>query len=551
MLKNLYIKKYAIIDEINIVFENGLTIITGETGAGKSILIGALSLVLGERADNQQLYSQTDKCIIEASFHISDNEQAKNYLSEHEFENGNELIIRREINPTGKSRVFINDTPTTLNILSPLGQLLLDLHRQFDTIELQHNTHQLELLDNIALHQDLMLEYTHVYSSWKKSEKELDTLILKNKQVKQELDYNTFTCQEIEALKLKPNEIEDIEAELLILENAESLQQSLQTAMQLLHNNETPVIPLLKQVIQALESQSKIHQRMLPLIDRLRSSMIEIKDIHHEIESEFEQVFLDEEKITILNDRLNEANRLLKKHHVSTTEELISIQNELSQKILQATIADEEELQLTEKVTTLSKQTYVLAQQLSVNRSKEIDNIELTINTLLKKVGMPNAVFKVSITPTEISKSGIDKVEFLFDANKTNQLRPIAKVASGGELSRLMLCIKSMVANSTALPTLIFDEIDTGISGETAKQVGNIMKQLSNKHQLISITHLPQIAGKADQHLYIYKKENEKGAINTYIKKLSTDERVDILAEMLSGKDSSLQAIEMVKELMK
>jgi DNA repair protein RecN (Recombination protein N) len=290
---------------------------------------------------------------------------------------------------------------------------------------------------------------------------------------------------------------------------------------------------------------------MLPLIDRLRSSMIEIKDIHHEIESEFEQVFLDEEKITLLNDRLNEANRLLKKHHVSTTEELISIQNELSQKILQATIADEEELQLTEKVTTFSKQTYVLAQQLSVNRSKEIDNIEHTINTLLKKVGMPNAVFKVSITPTEISKSGIDKVEFLFDANKTNQLRPIAKVASGGELSRLMLCIKSMVANSTALPTLIFDEIDTGISGETAKQVGNIMKQLSNKHQLISITHLPQIAGKADQHLYIYKKENEKGAINTYIKKLSTDEQVDILAEMLSGKDSSQQAIEMVKELMK
>jgi DNA repair protein RecN (Recombination protein N) len=273
--------------------------------------------------------------------------------------------------------------------------------------------------------------------------------------------------------------------------------------------------------------------------------------VHAEIESEYERAFYDEEKIALLHERLNEANRLLKKHHVKTTEALLLIRAELEEKIVQAQTADEEEANLAAQAESLFEQVKELAASLSENRKAQQEPVKRTMNGLLKKVGMPNAVFTMEIADAPISKTGTDKVEFLFDSNKTGQFKPIAKVASGGELSRLMLCIKSMVAETTALPTLIFDEIDTGISGETAIQVGNIMKQLSANHQLISITHLPQIAGKANQHLYIYKKENHSGQINTYIKKLSDDERVDILAEMLSGKESSESAKEMVKELMR
>lgn len=551
MLKNLYIKNYAIIDEVNIAFEKGLTIITGETGAGKSILMGALSLVMGERADSSSINQQSEKCVIEANFDISKNENAKTYLDKNDFENEDDLIIRREISSNGKSRIFINDTPTTLSVLAPLSTFLLDLHRQFDTMELQQNTHQLNILDDIAAHKDLLKEYEETFTAWKKCEKEYDMLVQKNKLIKQELDYNTFTFQEIEHLNLQANEIEQIESELLILENAESYKQSMQGALMLLNDNDNPVITNLKQVIQLIETHSKINTAISSLAERLKSSFIEIKDIHAEIAAEYDNTFYDEERISLLNDRLNEANRLLKKHHVNTTSEILQIKDELEQKILQAQTADEEENDLSEKTAAYLAHTRTLAGRLSENRLKQIPHIEETINALLKKVGMPNAAFKVLSSETEITKAGTDKIEFLFDANKTNHFKPISKVASGGELSRLMLCIKSMVARNTDLPTLIFDEIDTGISGETAIQVGNIMKQLSDKHQLISITHLPQIAGKANQHLYIYKKENTAGKINTFIKKLNEEERIDILAEMLSGKESSAQAKEMVKELMK
>ncbi|MCC7029231.1 MAG: DNA repair protein RecN [Chitinophagaceae bacterium] len=551
MIKNLYIKNFAIIDEVNIQFEKGLTIITGETGAGKSILMGALSLVLGERADSGILNLQKDKCIIEANFEIAENDAAKKYLSDHDFDTDDNLIIRREIISSGKSRVFINDTPATLAVLSPLSHLLLDLHRQFETGELQQVTHQLAILDDIASHKQLLSTYEQTYQNWKKAEKEYNALVIKNKQIKHELDYNSFTFQEIDALALKENEIEQIESELILLENAEAFKQSMQSAMLLLNDSETPVIAGIKQVVQSLEIQSKINPAVQALSARLSSSLIEIKDIHAEIESEYERAFYDEEKIALLHEKLNEANRLLKKHHVKTTDALLQIRTELEEKIMQAQTADDEEAALAAQSADFYKQSKELAAKISVNRKAQQSPITQTMNSLLKRVGMPNAVFTMDIEEAPISKTGTDKVEFLFDSNKTGQFKPIAKVASGGELSRLMLCIKSMVAETTALPTLIFDEIDTGISGETAIQVGNIMKQLSGKHQLISITHLPQIAGKANQHLYIYKKENNSGQINTYIKKLSDDERVDILAEMLSGKESSESAKEMVKELMR
>lgn len=551
MIKNLHIRNFAIIDEIEIEFENGLTIITGETGAGKSILMGALSLVLGDRADSKMISNHAEKCVVEAVFEISDNVSVKKYLEDNEFDHDNDLIIRREINQTGKSRIFINDTPTTLSVLTPLTHLLIDLHRQFDTIELQQSAQQLNLLDEIVGSSQQCRTFSEAFHHWKKYEKAHEMLVQQNESIKKELDYHTFVVSEIDSLQLQENEIEQMESDLRLLENAEAFKQSMQVAGELLQNNETPIIGNIKQVMQQLQMHSQINPSMNALLDRLNMTLQELKDIHSEIESEYEKVYYDTEKIALLHDRLNDANRLLQKHRLTSTDELLQLKDSISQKIIQAETADEEEQKLFLKTNELHTKATLLAQQLSHQRKKQISTIEDHINSLLKKVGMPNARFKIEHLTTDVSKTGIDKIEFLFDANKTNQYKPLAKVASGGELSRLMLCIKSMIAGSTNLPTLIFDEIDSGISGETAMQVGQIMKQLATKHQLISITHLPQIASKAQQHLYIYKNENSEGHIKTYIKKLMDEERVNTLAEMLAGKDSSSQAKKMVKEMMK
>ena len=551
MLKQLFIHNYAIIDEITISFKKGLTIITGETGAGKSILMGALSKILGERADSQSLLNANEKCIIEGIFDIETNPEAQLFLHENEFDASNELIIRREITANGKSRIFINDTPTTLSVLSPLANLLIDLHRQFDTIELQNATHQLQMVDEIAQHNNTLQNYKEEFQAWKKWQQTLLQLQEKNRSIKQELDYNQFLFSELEAIQLQPNEIEEIESELTILQNSDALKQSLGKASILLNESDESIVIQLKNVINSLESQSKNIPALQTIIDRLNSSYIEIKDISSEVDDLFSSTNYDEEKINLLTERLNEANRLLKKHHVVNTDSLIEIMHSLEEKIQQATSADEDELAIQQSIETHKKEVEQLAIHLTDNRKAQFTHIETKVNELLQKVGMPNATLKVQYTETEFTTTGKDKVEFIFDANKTGKFQPIHKAASGGELSRLMLCLKSIIAGSNNMPTLIFDEIDTGISGEVALQVGNIMKELATQHQLISITHLPQIAGKANQHLYIYKQENQAGNINTRIKELNIDERVDVLAEMMSGKDSSQQTKEIVRELMK
>lgn len=551
MLKQLFIRNYAIIDEITISFKKGLTIITGETGAGKSILMGALSKILGERADSQSLLNANEKCIIEGIFDIETNQQAQSFLQENEFDASNELIIRREITSNGKSRIFINDSPTTLSVLTPLANLLIDLHRQFDTIELQNAQHQLQMVDEIAQHNITLQHYKEQFHAWKKWQQAFIQLQEKNRLIKQELDYNQFLFSELEAIKLQPNEIEDIESELTILQNSDALKQSLGKASMLLNESDESIVIQLKNVINSLESQTKNIPALQTIVERLTSSYIEIKDITSEVDDLFSSTHYDEEKINLLTDRLNEANRLLKKHHVLNTHSLIEIMQSLEEKIQQATSADEDELAIQQSIETHKKEVDQLANQLTEKRKAQFSNIEIKVNELLQKVGMPNATLKVQYTETDYSTTGKDKVEFMFDANKTGKFQPIHKAASGGELSRLMLCLKSIIAGSNNMPTLIFDEIDTGISGEVALQVGNIMKELATQHQLISITHLPQIAGKASQHLYIYKQENQIGNINTRIKELTSDERVEVLAEMMSGKDSSQQTKEIVRELMK
>jgi DNA repair protein RecN (Recombination protein N) len=550
VIKHLQIKNFAIIEEISVSFESGLTIITGETGAGKSILIGALSLILGDRADTQSILNPAEKCILEATFNISKIEKAKFYLQQLELYEGDELIIRRELSNQGKSRVFINDSPTTLTTLQSLANLLIDLHRQFDTIELQQESFQLELIDEISNHEKEIGEYKNMFQEWKNCQQAHEKLIASNVSIKQELDYHQFLFQELENFCVTENEIEHAENEIDILNQSEALKANLQKIFFTFNESDTPLIASLKTCILSLEPFEKNIQAIADIATRLRSSMIELKDINADIEHAYSQTSYDEEKINFLQDRINEGNRLLKKHHVKASNELIELQNKLAAKILQATTADEEETMLKSKKHELKIKLVQRAERLSKLRANALGPIEEKVNHLLKKVGMPNAQLKILQTIIEPSLFGIDKIEFLFDANKTGKFQPIGKVASGGELSRLMLCVKSLLAKSTAMPTLIFDEIDTGISGETAIQVGQIMKELATQHQLICITHLPQIASKANQHLYIFKYENKSGSMNTQIKQLNNEERVDVLAEMLSGKTTDTHSKQMVKTMM-
>lgn len=551
MITQLYIRNYAIIKEIDIQFQEGLSIITGETGAGKSILIGALSLILGERADSQSLLNPNEKCIIEGRFDIKFLPKVKLYLTEHQFDVYDELIIRREIVSTGKSRIFINDTPATLSLLNPLSALLIDLHRQFDTLEIHHSNHQLNIVDDIANLQADIAIYEKAFTEWKSVQKKYNELVEKNKLIKQENDYNQYLYDELEKLNLQTDELEEIEKELLLLSNSESLKLGLQKASFILSQSEQPVLSELKTAIQSIESFASSSEKIQEITSRIQSTIIELKDINAELDELYENTNYNEEKIVQLTDRLNDGNRLLKKHHAQQTNELIALQQQLETKLNQAAHADDAEKELKEVIETLFVDVASKAEKLSKARNNIIPTINTQVNTLLGKVGMPNAQLNIAQTTVDYNSTGKDKIEFLFDANKTGKFQSIAKVASGGELSRLMLCIKSLQAKSTNMPTLIFDEIDTGISGETAIQVGHIMKELSLNHQIISITHLPQIASKAEQHLYIYKEENTQGEVFTKVKKLEGEDRINVLAEMLSGKGSTLQAKEMIIQLMK
>jgi DNA repair protein RecN (Recombination protein N) len=551
VLTKLYIRNYAIIEEIEISFGDGLTIITGETGAGKSILMGALSLILGERADFKMLLNTSEKTIIEGVFRVQHLSSVTNFLQLQDIDPGDELIIRREISGNSKSRVFINDTPSTLHTLAALSTLLIDLHRQFDTHELLHAAQQLQLIDEVAQTHTLLKTFQQQYRQWKKIQQEFDDVTARNKQMKMELDYHQFLFNELEEFNPQAGELEGLEMELERLNHSESVKTSLQKVLYQLRDSDDPMLAQLKSILQLLES----HRQYLPQLEsintRLQDTMIELKEIGSELTGLFDQTYYDEERIQFLNDRIQEGNRLLKKHGVLTDDALFTIKIELEEKISHALSADELELELKKSLLEAFKKLSILADELSKERATAIPVIETHVNELLKKVGMPNATLRIQREKTDIHEAGFDKVDIQIDANKTGQFGPITKVASGGELSRLMLCIKSLLAHASSLPTLVFDEIDTGISGETAVQVGQIMKELAQQHQLICITHLPQIAGKAAQHLYMYKEENKEGQIRTYMKVLSLDERIEVLAEMLSGKDASSEAREMVRQLMK
>ena len=548
MLQHLHIQNYAIIEDLKIEFSDRLNIITGETGAGKSILMGALGLILGDRADTNVLLNREKKCCIEGVFSKATAPGIADFLQRNDLENESELLLRREIASNGKSRAFINDTPVSLQQIRELAALLVDLHRQFDTLALGEADFQREVLDALTRQPELLQNYRTVYFQWASYKKELDQLIAHEAQAAKERDYQQYLLDELTALALKPLELENIDQELTVLNNAGNIQQTIDRISFLLRDAETPLLPQLKQSTQLLQSYASLLPALASLSERLQSVHIELGDIADELQKIKDQCQVDESRTDFINQRLADGYKLYKKHGVKTTNELLEIQQALNTTLANAEKKVEQRVAL-EKSTEESRQALVkLADRLSAERKKVALPFEKEVKRLLTRVGMPNASIQVQIKDSKANETGADQIDFLFDANQSGRMEPLKKVASGGELSRLMLCIKSLVADSIELPTLIFDEIDTGISGEAARQVGMIMKEMTATRQLICITHQPQIAGKADAHFWVYK-EASGSSIHTGIRRLNEEERIKAIASMLSGEEPTAAALANAREL--
>ncbi len=557
MIQKLHISNYAIIDELVIEFSNGLTIITGETGAGKSILMGALGLVLGDRADSNVLLKKDKKSVVEGYFNETDKKSVNAFLLDNDLDTETELVIRREIAPNGKSRAFVNDTPVTLQQLKQLSTILVDLHQQFDTLDLGNQDFQRLVLDALADNNAHLQAYKQAYHSLLAIEKALEQCKQSQAASSKEYDYHKFLYEELAAANLKENELEDLDAELKLLSNAEIIKQELGNISFELNESDQPLVQQIKSFSNRLQSVASFHPGIEQIVKRMQSAQVELQDIGDEIEQINQSVHYSTERMQILNDKIETGYRLLKKHQVHSTAALLSIKQSLSEKLIAVSHLGDTIQAHEQKLQELSGSCEKIAQQLRDNRKKASGPFEAKTNDLLKQVGMPNAQIKIAIAPSALNEYGADSIEYLFDANlpagkdtTSSRFEPLRKVASGGELSRLMLCVKSLVAKKLQLPTLIFDEIDTGISGEAAKQVGIIMKRLSQSHQLISITHQPQIAARADTHYFVYK-AIKGDAIVTSVKRLNNDERITTIAKMLSGEQPTAAALENAKEMLR
>ncbi len=555
MLEKLVINNYALIDNLEISFDKGLNILTGETGAGKSIILGALSLILGQRAESRYFFNQQKKCVIEGVFSIN-GFHLKNFFEENELDYETETILRREITADGKSRAFINDTPVNLTIIKQLGEKLIDIHSQHATLEINDPDFQLLVVDSVSGHGDLLNDYRSKYRAYKKSVAKLQQLTSENDKAKSDLDYYQFQFDELEKAKLADDEQGKLEQELYTLNNAEEIKRNLLGAFYLMQDGETAALLQLREAGHHLSTLEKFNPQIAELHERLKSTLIELKDIASEIENIEQHTHTDEAKAVEINERLSLMYNLQKKHHVTSNSELLQLQQELSEKIQHALFGDEEIEKLQKQIAAEKEELEKLAKQLSANRAKAIPNIEKQVGEALAEMGMPNSTLKIELSPlpskggdSHLGPDGSDQVRFLFSANKGHALAEMSKVASGGELSRLMLSIKSLIARYTALPTIIFDEIDTGISGEVANKVGQIMERLAGNLQVITITHLPQIASKGQSHFFVYK-DNESATTYTRIRQLDNQERVVEIAKMLSGDKPGESALQNARELL-
>ncbi len=549
MLNRIYIQNYAIIDEVEIDFNKGLNVITGETGAGKSILIGALSMLLGARAEAAALKQKDKKCVVEGIFSVENNQAVTDFLTINELDIERDLVLRREITSSGKSRSFINDTPVSMQQLRALASAIVDLHQQFDTLEIGDADFQRIVVDTVGSNETILSQYQAQYHIWQKAKKDYTALLERKANLSKELDYLQFQFDELAEINLQENELEDLENELKTLTHAEEIKTILSETAKLLVDGEQPVVSEIKNMASRLSRFADIQPSIAALAERLHSVQIELDDIGSEASSLSENTSLDAGRVDFVNERLSTGYKLLKKHSVNTTNDLRTIQHDLAQRLGDFQHIQDDESQLQKAMDSAQKEAVVLAGKLTDKRKKIISTIEQEITALLKQMGMPNARIKIELHPLkDMNNYGMEEVVFLFDANNSGRFEPVQKVASGGELSRLMLSVKSLVARSVQLPTLIFDEIDTGISGEAAKQVGILMKLLASNIQVISITHQPQIAGMADAHYFVYKQQHN-GAVRTGVKLLTKEERISTIAQMIGGEKPSEAALANAREL--
>ena len=548
MIISLEIQNYAIIEKLHVALDKGLNIITGETGAGKSILLGALGLIMGKRADTKVLYHQDRKCIVEASFNIKSYD-LKGFFEANNLDYDVELIIRREISPVGKSRAFVNDTPVTLAILQELTKSLVDMHQQFDTLDIHSSKWQMEVLDSLAGNAKLLSAYQLEFKEYKVAEKRLKTLEKEAANALKELDYITFQFTELDEASLEFDEQESKEQLLNRLAGTEDIQRVANSAYFAIDESEQSIINQLQIISQDLDNIKELDPKLSESYDRVLSSLEELRDIAAVLQDVNESVEHDPNLAQETQERLDMIYRLQKKHQVVSIEELLTIQSDLHTRINSQQKMDGEINEIASKMHKLETNLKVTAKKLSTNRKKIAKSFAKDIEMLLATLSMEHAKIDARLTDSDqLTPNGMDKVDYYFSANKGGTLGALKNVASGGEISRLTLVIKSLVASSMALPTLIFDEIDTGVSGEVANRMAEIISKLAKKHQVMSITHSPQIAAKAQHHYFVYKHETETRTI-TNIKLLSANDRIVEIAKMLSGNPPSDAAVANAKEL--
>ncbi|MDP2388662.1 MAG: DNA repair protein RecN [Bacteroidota bacterium] len=549
MLKQLSIKNYALIEESTIYFPKGLTVITGETGAGKSILLGALGLVLGNRAETDVLSDKTKKCVVEGTFDIS-TYNLKDFFTTNDIDFENETTLRREISPEGKSRAFINDSPANLSVIKELAERLIDVHSQHETLLLNQTSFQFRVLDAFAGIKTELSGYRSAFSEYQTIKKKLNELQEKEAQLKKDLDYFKFQFNELEALSPKENESEQLEKESETLENAETIKGNLSSIFNVVNGDAENIVAQLNSVKTIANQLAKYGEEFEELSRRINSSLLELKDIAEEAAALEDKTVFNQERLQTVNERLDSYNRLFKKHGLKTEAELIALRNDFEDKIGSIENFDEELAKLQKQLKDIQAQLSKEASAISAERKKSIPGIETEIKKMLETLSMPNAQFKVECKAREeFNANGLDDIRFVFSANKGSEFKELHKVASGGELSRLMLCIKALVAKLTALPAIIFDEIDTGVSGDVADKIGTILQQMGSDMQVISITHLPQLASKGQNHLFVYKTDTKEKTISN-IKQLSKEERVVEIAKMLSTGKPTEAALSNAKELL-
>ncbi len=550
MITRLLIKNYAIIENLEIDFSDKLTIITGETGAGKSILLGGLGLIMGKRADLKALFDNTKKCIIEGYFDVS-KYSLKSFFTENDIDFDDELIIRREITPSGKSRAFINDTPTSIKLLQQLSANLIDLHQQFDTLDIHNVSFQLRMIDALAGNTDLLETYQKEFKQYQSDQRKLQKLLSQSQAATKETDFLTFQLNELTEATLHETEQETLETEQTQLNNSEDIKRVLGGVYQQLNDADNATLDQLQSLMSMLHQVQKFNPTIEQLYERLNSTILELEDISSELEQLVENTAYNPERLQEIQERLDLIYRLQNKHQVRTTAELLGIQQRLETKLEAYSDLSGEISILELSIEQQEKDLRQIAEQLSIRRKKIVQGFEQKVHELLAQLSMPYAQLKVDIQTTkQLNATGLDEVNFLFASNKGSRFDLIKNVASGGELSRLTLCTKSLVASAIPLPTLIFDEIDTGISGDVALKMGQILKDLSDEHQVVSITHTPQIAVNADSHYFVYKQIVGERT-TTSVKALNQEERINEIATMLSGSPPSEAAISNARALMK